>query len=77
MKFCKDCRYARVVFTERWECDHPSARVVPSIDLVTGQTGAPWQASCEFARSFRRSMCGPEGAFWEPREIGFGKPDDE
>jgi hypothetical protein len=56
-------------------CGHPGLLRPAEIDRVTGDAMPQRRMLCWLARGFA-SYCGPEGQFWEPRETGFGDPDD-
>jgi hypothetical protein len=66
-RLCKDCRFADPTFL----CEHPTSRIEPEVDLVTGEMTAARSMYCSAIRQFGfTERCGPAGRYWEPR--GFG-----
>lgn len=82
-QLCKDCRFAvndhpgykssvPRLEDHAWRCRHPSAtRPAAPPSPVTGFVEPPEQMTCTEARGYGMTAnCGPDGRFWEAREIG-------
>lgn len=75
MKFCKDCKYARVSLIDRIlfnyefaKCENPELRerVGGYVDPATGKS-YPESSSSSYCSTMRIKRCGQDAKYFEPR----------